>query len=1062
MAALGLSIILFIFWTMVGQAIAAAVNPRIGLLRSWLLAPSIGLATIVLSLMVFNQAGCPLRLCAWPLTLGWSVAAGSILYWRKPSIPWRAMIPFSLAACFAWLWTGWPALRYGFNWVSYANDDMANYCLAAERFADRGFYDLPTNAQLNGGDFASTYWYMHVSDMMRFGSEHILAWVVGLTGLKATQLFMPVILALALTQVFSTGALVLHRGKDRGWAMAAAWLLAVSPLFMLGTLYQLIAQVGGLALLLAAISTLTRDLRIRRTRDCLRQATLPAILCAALCVYYPEVTPFAVLTVAGVIVVRWLRQKTLPTGSLALAIFTLAGVTLLLRHNLLSYTFTFVKQFTSAVHENDLTLSLFPFFLLPTGFANLFGWMPIAYDYPEPAVTLSIVAGMGLSVAILWGAIRESVRGTPVALLLLVQMAVAVRLFTGGNDFGLYKLAMFMQPALTGTLAWWALRLPRTKVCVPAIVVICLATTAPTALHYVNASLGLHSGGITELRYASKLGIRIPPPEATTTRILGATENVVAAKFAASELRGHDLALVSRNFFEPVVLTDYRHPNWALKLHPHYSQMEQTPSFTSYHTTVATTRAKLWFTEFVVPAGTQSTEYFLSLAPQLSLFNKFGVAAPPEIERLFVIQPTADLHNRLIFVHSGRGNHYYLGDRRRIALFQQEPDRYAPGHDCNGLGRFTLLRVERPTPEIYLRIAATRTLLYQRTGWNARAKVHGAEDLPLGAVGHGAFNRIIGPLKPQWHDGVAYLAIDFGEIPQTLRDRRQGLKALYNRQVPLDFRRIVGWGRDISALSPEVYQQLVRPVKIAHFPEDLATAEALEFSGAYEDGWLSPASEFVLGPSEAGGAVLLRGFVPELPGAPLGRGTLQVTCNGRKYELPTRTGCFDWLLPVEQAAATTRLALRFTAQAALPNGDERPVSAKLELLEILPAGQKLWDFTGTSSPRLAATGVDQDGWMERRATVTLPSRQEPRELVLRLEYPGWSGSGTSRVELKSGGQSLGSRELRPGGNELHFTLPAESSIEQLELGFEKEYPLPAPDNRQRAARLLTIELRAKS
>ena len=107
---------------------------------------------------------------------------------------------------------------------------------------------------------------MHVPGLMRFGSEIVLAWISALTGVKALGIFMPVIVGLGLIQISSTAALVLHRGRWRRRALITTALLAASPLFMLGTLYQLIAQVGGLALVLAATAFLTQRLPSTRRR----------------------------------------------------------------------------------------------------------------------------------------------------------------------------------------------------------------------------------------------------------------------------------------------------------------------------------------------------------------------------------------------------------------------------------------------------------------------------------------------------------------------------------------------------------------------------------------------------------------------------------------------------------------------------------------------------------------------------------------------------------------------------------------------------------------------------
>ena len=46
---------------------------------------------------------------------------------------------------------------------------------------------------------------------------------------------------------WAAAALVLHQGRRRRQALLTAALLAVAPLFLLGALYQLIAQVAGIA-----------------------------------------------------------------------------------------------------------------------------------------------------------------------------------------------------------------------------------------------------------------------------------------------------------------------------------------------------------------------------------------------------------------------------------------------------------------------------------------------------------------------------------------------------------------------------------------------------------------------------------------------------------------------------------------------------------------------------------------------------------------------------------------------------------------------------------------------
>jgi hypothetical protein len=443
---------------------------------------------------------------------------------------------------------------------------------------------------------------------------------------------------------------------------------------------------------------------------------------------------------------------------------------------------------------------------------------------------------------------------------------------------------------------------------------------------------------------------------------------------------------------------------------------------------------------------------------------------------LFEVQPAAAARNEIVFVHSGRGNHYYLGNRNVISFFQQENDPFAPGRAFNGIGRFMLLRIENPSDEIYLRIAATRTLLPGRTVWkpegideNGRPNiesVHAVADVPIGAVGGGAFNLFVGPLRPREFEGAHYVAIDFAEPARQILDPRRGLKALYNRDVSLDYRRIIGWARDISAVSAADYAHLQRPRRIAQFPEDLSEAETLEFSGIYEDGWLSADSKFVLGSAPAGGCVRLRGFVPELRGSPLGNGKLELTVDGHAIELPAATGDFDWLVPLAYATTATHVDLHFTASTKLPGGDDRPISAKLQLLEVLGAlPARTFDYSTPGAPRLAASGIDQDGWMMRGATIALPANASPEQLVLRIEFPDWGGKAPAKLRtqlISDGGAPVAAateHALTPGEYAtVRVRLPASATARTLRLDTTADFPLPAPDTRHRSCRVLQADL----
>jgi hypothetical protein len=1058
MVALAYSLALFVIWTVTGRALAALLVPRLGVLRSWLLAPALGLAVFLLAVMTLNQAGLPIRTFARGLTLALAAGSGFVLWRERVRWPGRTANVFSMITLGALVWAGWPALKLGFSWISYANDDMANYCLAAERFAAQGFFDVPTMAQLGGRDYPAYYFFMHVADMMRFGAEHAVAWGAGVAGLKATQVFMPVILALMLTQLWAAAALVLHQGRRRRQALLTAALLAASPLFLLGALYQLIAQVAGIALMLATLALLTRTWGRLARVDLIRHGTLTAVAAAALCIAYPEPTPFLALAYFLYLGVGVMRQRVSLAAAIGVLAYTMLGVVVLLRYNVISYVSTLTMQLGSATNEGNLLLSLFPYFLLPTGFSNLFGWMPIARDFAGPVVGLSIAGGMTLAAAVLAWAIRGSWRATPVALLMLVNAAVAVKFFRGGNDFPLYKLAMWMQPTLLAGVAALAVGWRR-RWAGPVVAAVFFATTLPTAYYYTSSSLGAVSGGLTELRFGSIEGLAIPKPRVPDAEISATVENVVAAKFAAAELIGTQLTFASRDYFYPNTRIDFRAPPAHVRLHPHLEEMAQSRPRMVERNTRQVVTGELWHTEFSQPVLARPADHYLGMANRLSLFNKFGHTQNETMHGVFELRPADEVKNRLIFVHSGRGNHYYLGDRAFISFFQQEADTYNPGGDFCGLGRFLLLRVERPSEEIYIRIAATRTGLVGRTAWRDGSVVHGESDLPLGVVGNGAFNLFVGPLKPRRLNDAAYVALDFAEIAGSIRDRRVGMKAAYNRHVPLDYRRIIGWARDISALTPAEYATMSRPTRLGRFPEDLSRAQGLEFSGLYEDGWMSPDSRVTLGATPAGGVIRVRLMVPEVPGTALGTGQLELQVDGWKQVLPATTGTFDWLVPVPRATTATQIGLHLTATTRLPDGDERPTGAKLELLETLPQlPLRTFDFGVAGTTRPAATGVDQDGWMEPRATLSLPAGERPLRVKLRVEFPGWAGVPKGRLQVSVDGRAETLHPLPPGETVTSVMLAPSPAPRSLRLELADTFSLPAPDLRRRGARLLKVEV----
>ena len=111
------------------------------------------------------------------------------------------------------------------------------------------------------------------------------------------------------------------------------------------------------------------------------------------------------------------------------------------------------------VDPSDSAVTLFPYYLLPSGLANLWGFQPIAPFTGKPWLSTSIVLGALLLVAVSVAAFWQLWKLNPSATVLVVMLLLAARLVQQRSDFGLFKLAMFAQPFLIGTLvvSWLAL-----------------------------------------------------------------------------------------------------------------------------------------------------------------------------------------------------------------------------------------------------------------------------------------------------------------------------------------------------------------------------------------------------------------------------------------------------------------------------------------------------------------------------------------------------------------------------------------------------------------------------
>jgi hypothetical protein len=1041
MISLLLVALLFAFLGFVGQAVISLFRPRIGVLWSWFAAPSVGLAVLLLIATRLNVWGIPMKTVGPWVTVGLLLGSIGVFLWRRPVFPRKQLLPFLLVAAAALIYVGWPALRFGFNWISYGNDDMANYCLAAERFLEHGYYDVPLQTDLEGRDYAQHYWFMHALQQIRPGSELTVAWIASLTGLRAHEAFMPAILMLSLMQLFAMGAVAIWKGRNRKLTLLAFFLLAISPLFSLGTLYQLIAQVGGLAILLAIASLLftTRHLTLRKV-------AVAGILTGGLAIFYPEVAPFVAL---GIILVT-LRTRYTQREHFSRYVLVIAAVAaltfLLIGTSTYQFINTLVMQSVGSaglgamaeINDQSGGLVLFPWTLVPSFIPMLFGLHPFGIVGVDPLISFQIVVGLVFLAFFAWRTFRNFMEGAPIGVLGVIMLCLGVFLFQKGQDFGLFKLAMWAQPVIAVCLAQGFglfLFAARRSLQVRALVAlgVFLLWTSVSQIYYAVASLGLYGGGLTEVVKGSALGVSFQPPKKLAyDGIESDISNVVSAKMLAMYTQGIDTRFLSRSYMDNIaniaVLKFLRTPDPDLgpqariieKLSllrfmlPPELLSDDIPDYkvvTLHREANSVLYANNW-TETSSKHLDYRDRLFVSIRSDLDHFNKLNPGTGWDVQNMYQYKLESAVKDHLVFVHSELSPHYYSSARFRAAFFQREGEPIANGKSFfHGTGRFNVFEIIHPSPDLRVVVDFSRTSLGQgRTVLPTKATVIGDEDYHLPFVGAGSA-RVFSPvIKPEYHEGEAYIMIDFGDPARVIEKEKTGLMRWYGLKFALDDRRLVGFTRDISVMTDEQYRALPRPTRISQFPKDLLDNKGLEYSGIYEDGWTGTDAYFKLGASHAGQILTFKGYIPDIPRFEKQGVDATISINGKPTEVVNlRAGKFEIERLVKEASDITSISLHFSDSQVYDNDrDKRAVSAFVEEISINDAADfsAFRNAANKAGEKFSVSGIDTDGWMERTAEFKAPSFEEFKVLKVDLEMPGWSSLASNDLTVSMDGVTV--------------------------------------------------------
>ena len=1032
---------LFVYLLIIGQAVISLFKPRIGVLWSWFAAPTVGLSALLIVITRLSVWGIPVARSGPWTTLVLLVLAVGVLAWRRPVVPLRQLRPFLLIAAGALIYIGWPSLRFGFNWISYGNDDMANYCLAAERFLSHGYYSVPLQTELEGRDYSQHYWFMHALQQIRPGSELTIAWVASLTGKRAHEVFMPAILMLSLMQLFAMGSIAVWRGRYRKVAIVAFFLFATSPLFGLGTLYQLIAQVGGLAILLVIASILFLPRRLT-----LRTMAVAGTLTAGVAIFYPEVASFVPL---GIVMVA-LRLRYKDREKLRPYSIFIGGVAVLTFVLIASSTYEFINTLVmqsvgsaglgamAEINDQSGGIVLFPWTLVPSFIPMLFGLHPFGQVGIDPLISTQILVGIGVLCYFLWRTWKNLLDGAPVGYLGAIMTLLGIYLFQKGQDFGLFKLAMYSQPVTTlclaqGFSAFLFSERPSVQKRAKIVLGFFFLCTAVSSIYYSYSSLGTYGGGLTEVVKGSALGVSFDPPKNLKYEgIESDISNVVSAKLLSMYTRGIDTRFLSRSYMDNIaniaVLKFLRTPDPDLgpqarlveKLSllrfmlPKEILVDEIPDYkvvTIHKEANSILYANNW-TETSSRHMDYDDRLFISIRTDLDHFNKWNNGTGWTTNHMYQYKLESQIKDRLVFVHSELSPHYYSSARFKAAFFQRESEPISKGLSYfHGTGRFNVFHIIHPSPDLRVMIDFTRTSLgVGRTLLPAKAIVVGDDDYKIPFSGAGS-SRVFTPIiKPEYYEGQAYITLDFGDPAEVINKKKTGLMRWYGLQYALDDRRLVGFTRDISVITDDQYRAMVRPSKITKFPDDLLENKTLEYSGLYEDGWMGRDAYVKLAGSHTGQVLYFKGYIPDIARFKTNGVDATISINDKPTEVVNlKSGKFTLTRLIKDSSDVTSIAVHFSdAQIYQTERDNREVSAFVDEISIkdIPDFASFRDIANDAGERFAVSGIDNDGWIAKSAEFKAPSFDTFKVLKLDLEMPGWAPIASNDLTVSVDGRTI--------------------------------------------------------
>ena len=492
--------------------------------------------------------------------------------------------------------------------------------------------------------------------------------------------------------------------------------------------------------------------------------------------------------------------------------------------------------------------------------------------------------------------------------MLLVMAGVAAIFIKNGTAFGLFKLAMFAQPFLVGSivLGWARMNPGRWKLAALLGLIALVPLQAATQRKYVslsaNGEFSSLAPGATREHLLTQYwnGLQTPGAE----RFLVPVNDELSWRLLGCFGRGRTLCFPAKEqklFAHPLEINGHMSPNWSdifnLQLLTPYAsgQWFYPPKKQSSIDLLDPSSPKAASTiEWNLPSWVdrpQPGDYLLEPPERYSLFNRYHRSPDARECRTVAL---SEVRNYLVWRSSSlaRVHNPAEGEMSGMCLIQADP--LYPQDTMAASGQYLTFQVLNPSSQVRVLLSGTATYITGEHELHPTAAV-GDRRVSLPSMGRGAARVVSEPISLQAWGPSKYLLLDLNR-PLPLPDIADAALAHDRRQISL-------YLRDVSLLSEEDYAAMVPPEKVETFPAGLAQKH-LEYSGCAEDGRVGMHSWFRLSQPQTAGSLVVRGkpymkdpnsnegngLVVRWKGVEVGRQTIKSAEFECRVELPRGVG----------------------------------------------------------------------------------------------------------------------------------------------------------------------------